>query len=660
MNKFFVFLLILFLSKDLLSQDINQQAIIENIVEQQDESFNLNTFLEQIDYLKDHPIDLNKIPYSELLSSGLLTSKQTYDFITHRQQYGRLYSINELFILESFDSITIEKIKPYVFVGHSTKNKKLSTLFLRTSEITQKKQGYTDTSYLGNPLNIYARYRFQSNKINVGFTLEKDAGELLFKNNFPDFYSAHIFFNNIGKFKSIAIGDYSLNFGQGLTVWNGFGFGKSPDVTNIIKYSKGLKPYTSSAENTFFRGFAFTYQIKNFEITPFFSKNTIDANISEKDSLNNKVLAVSSIQQSGYHRTENEIEDKNALGINSYGTNISFSKNALQAGLTFIRNDFNANINPIMQTYKRYNFSGDHLSNIAFDYNYAWQDIEIFGEIAVSDNGKTAVVNGIVAYLSSKVKTSILYRNYNKAYHSMFANAFADGSSVANETGLYSSISINPNNKWRINSYIDFYMHPWLKFQTDAPSKGIEYFTQIDYLLNKTTTMFLRYKTKNYETNSSIENNVELLQTVSKKNCRYQIIFNPSSVIKLNSRVDYNLYSDEIKSYSGYWFSQDVVYAFPKKRIVFTGRIALFETEDYHTRIYTYEPDVLYDFSIPSFDGSGMRYVVMLKYSPVKKVDLWFRYALTSYSDRSMIGTGNEMISGNIKSEIKLQARMQL
>jgi hypothetical protein len=48
-----------------------------------------------------------------------------------------------------------------------------------------------------------------------------------------DFMTGHLAIQNIGKLKSLNIGDYQAQFGQGLTFWSGFGFGKTADAMNI-------------------------------------------------------------------------------------------------------------------------------------------------------------------------------------------------------------------------------------------------------------------------------------------------------------------------------------------------------------------------------------------------------------------------------------------
>ncbi|MBK8413789.1 MAG: hypothetical protein IPL22_04265 [Bacteroidetes bacterium] len=70
-------------------------------------------------------------------------------------------------------------------------------------------------------------------KISWGFTADKDAGEQFFKGNQKrrgfDFYTAHFAIRNVGPFALIAIGDYQVGYGQGLTLSSGLSGGKPAD-----------------------------------------------------------------------------------------------------------------------------------------------------------------------------------------------------------------------------------------------------------------------------------------------------------------------------------------------------------------------------------------------------------------------------------------------
>ena len=86
-------------------------------------------------------------------------------------------------------------------------------------------------------------------------------------------------------------------------------------------------------------------------------------------------------------------------------------------------------------------------------------------------------------------------------------------------------------------------------------------------------------------------------------------------------------------------------------------RLQYFETDGYNSRLYAYENDVLYSFSIPVFYDKGLKYYVNINYDINKKITLWIKWAQTLYSNKTLIGSGLDEIKGSYKSEIKLQVQ---
>ena len=192
---------------------------------------------------------------------------------------------------------------------------------------------------MGNAHRTYFKYRLKNNYLQAGITAEKDAGENFLGEKQPygfDFYSAHLQAKNIGKIKNVIIGDYQMNFGQGLTMQSGMSFGKSSEVINIQKSGNLIKAHTAAAENLFFRGGAIQIApLKNLEIIAFLSSHKVDANIV--DTLENDELAFSSIQGTGMHRTESELLDKNVILQNHFGTHINYNYKRLNLGLSYYK-----------------------------------------------------------------------------------------------------------------------------------------------------------------------------------------------------------------------------------------------------------------------------------------------------------------------------------
>ncbi len=131
-----------------------------------------------------------------------------------------------------------------------------------------------------------------------------------------------------------------------------------------------------------------------------------------------------------------------------------------------------------------------------------------------------------------------------------------------------------------------------------------------------------------------------------------------SDTWQLKNRIELSGYSKEVSETAyGYVLYQDISCSPFRLPLTLTARFALFETESYNARIYTYESDVLHAFSIPALYDKGSRFYLLAKYELKNDVTCWVRFAQTWYSQKTEIGSGLDRIDGNTKSEVKVQLR---
>lgn len=97
-----------------------------------------------------------------------------------------------------------------------------------------------------------------------------------------------------------------------------------------------------------------------------------------------------------------------------------------------------------------------------------------------------------------------------------------------------------------------------------------------------------------------------------------------------------------------------------RERIRVDLRAAWFQTDSYNSRIYAYENDLLYSFSIPAFFGKGVRTYINLKYKISDHAEIWFKLANTSCFNVESIGSGYNEISGDRKTDVKFQFRLKM
>ena len=635
-----------------------------------------DTYLqEMVQYIKN-PINLNMAAAADLIQLRILTSIQIQNLILYRNLVGNLVDLYELQAIPGWDINTIQKIRPYINVSlqvsiTNTLNNRLRNgdhnILVRVSQVLERSKGYLiDSSsatnfYPGSPQKILFRYKYiYKNLFQYGIVAEKDAGEQFFKGKQKqgfDFYSAHIFIRKIGIIKSLAIGDFTVNLGQGLTQWQSLAFKKNVDVINIKREADVLRPYNSAGEINFHRGVGISLTKNNWQLTLFGSNKNIDANFVA-DTSQNQDDFVSSLQTSGYHRTKSETDDKGIQRQLAFGGNISYRVKRLHIGINGIHYKFKLPLIKDADPYNKYALSGNSFGNFSFDYSYTFKNSHFFGEAAFTSNFDKAFINGLIISASSRVDLSLLYRNISKSYQSLYTSAFTENTYPTNENGLYAGVSIRPHDFWRIDAYGDFYKFPWLRYRVDAPTAGSDYLVQLSYKPNKQLEIYTRYHAESKAINVNPgQLTLSPVMQQPKKNWRTQVSYKINSAITLRNRTELIWFDKKgIAAEEGFLVYFDFIYKAMLKPFSGTIRLQYFETEGYNSRLYAYENDVLYSFSIPVFYDKGYRYYLNLNYDINKKLSLWIKWAQTIYANQTLIGSGLDEITGNKKSEIKLQA----
>jgi hypothetical protein len=665
-------------TEDLKNSLIEQR--IEDIAASLDEGQELDytNLFEDLAYYYEHPLNLNNASIDELRELYMLTDVQIANLERHIERYGPLRSLFELQAIDDFDLNTIRSVTPFITVKPTLQLSAFSLkeffddathdLFIRYKRHLQLAQGFQvdpetgQPDYIGSPDYIYTRYRLNYKKsFRAGFTLEKDAGESLSKG--PDFYSAHAMYSGETWLRRLVVGDYQALFGQGLTCWNGLAFGKSPFISNVKRNGIGLRPYSSVQETNFFRGAAATFGFGQVEVTPFLSDKRIDGNVDENaDSLlTDDEFIVSSLPAGGLHRTESEIANKNTVRETVVGGNIKYSRRLLTVGITGIRTSIDAELRPDLDLYNMYKPTASENFCIGADYQAVLGNANFFGEAARSQNGGFSMINGLVAAIHPRLTISAVHRHFGKDFQNTKANVFGEnGLTAANERALYTGVQANLNSKFTLTAYADLIRYPWLRYRVDAPSLAKDYLAQLNYKPDKKNEIYLRYRRRqNVLNSSSDEAYVTSPAPLLQENWRIHAAYQAHPNVQMRTRAEWSVYSNADGTSNGFMVYQDINYKRIGSRITYSLRYALMDSPNWNTRIYAYENDVLYAFSILPYYGRGSRVYGMIKVDVARGIDFWARYGAFLYDQTREISSESADPTEVINSDIHLQLRFQ-
>ncbi|MDR1680716.1 MAG: helix-hairpin-helix domain-containing protein [Prevotellaceae bacterium] len=653
------------------------RQLVETIAAGSEEAdIDLQTLYETYEALLEEPLDLNTVTENDLQQLQLLNDFQIQSLIEYRRRYKKLYSVHELPLIHGYNKEIAAQLAPFITVvaeryeRRPTLTARLTRghhkMLVRTGRTLEQQQGYRpidaadyaakpDSRYLGSPWATYIRYRYNyRDKMQWGLTTRNDAGEPFFaggnRQGF-DFYSAHVQIADAGIIKRLIVGDYQMQFGQGLVAWGGYSLSKAGDPLAVKRYERGLTGYTSSNETMFRRGAAVTLKYRQWNLSAFASYKNIDATADSNE--------FTTIQTIGQHNTVSRMANKQSVSETLAGSNLSYRFSQFKIGLTALWYRYGKNYNRDIKPYNRFELTASQNANIGLDVYGVWRRVSLFGEGALSANGGWAVLAGALFDIDQAFCLSLLYRNYSRHYQASYANGFGETDKTANENGFYAGIQWMQLADITVSAYADAFHFPWMRYRVYAPSHGFEYWAQVDYRPDTAFSMYLHIKQEQKQQNISDNNTaVVQLQTIDALRIRYEISYELSAGLSMRNRIECTRYRASAKEY-GLLLYHDIKYAFARWPVNASVRFAVFDTDSWNTRLYAYENDMLYAFSVPAYYDKGARWYFNLHLKVASRLDFWFRIAQTYFINKTTISEGLTQIDKPHQTTMKVQISLK-
>jgi len=637
----FITILLLQISKILSQTDsnlynISNIDIIENNLEDDFdyENFASDELLEELEELSNRRPNLNCLDYETAVRLLKLSDYQYYQLQLYLENYGALASIYELDGMDGFGKEERERLQLLAEVAPAPKNssffkdffkKSKSKLLVRYQQVLERQAGY-DTSrathYDGSPVHAMFRYTFETqNKFSLKISGEKDPGEQFFRGKQRygfDFYSGSASVKDFGILKHAVIGDYRLNFGQGLVLGSSLLSGKGGSVESVRRFGTGIRAIAPTSEGDFLRGTAVTLGHANVQGTLFAGRSFGSTN-------------------------------------NCLGADFSFRRKLFRVGARAVVHSQTDTCG----TTPAERFKSSWLPtgfNVAADYQAILFKHLIFGELAFNQDGAVGILQAAVLNITPVFKIATIFRHYGKRYTNPLGRAFGTNSQNAGETGFYLTGSYILSRRITLDFYADYYRLNTLTYRTDAPIQGLDMGLsgQVDFSRN--STLQLKYTFRDKAENSSESVYYKELKEHRRHKLRLIWSNTPLPQLKLKTELNWirNQYPMSREHYAGLLLYQDIGLSFSKPDISLHARVAYFDTDRYDERLYAYENDVYYAFSIGSYYYKGVRGYFVIRYK-YKWLSIWLRLAHTYYIDRQVISSGLTQIDKPHKTEVKVQ-----
>lgn len=580
--------------------------------------------------LHESPIDLNNTSDEELTQLYFLSPQQIDAILAYAYRHP-FESLYELRLIPELADYEIRDLLPFVYINRAALNSEtinsINTDALYAKEIFAKAHHELLTridarnieAYEGtDPIYTQFRYRFDfRRRVTFGVQLRRPAGG--FARDLQ--YGAYLQLNDITPhLHTLVAGNFQASFGQGLVLAPVFHAGKSMYVTSVGQQREGLR-YYSSVDGEGLHGAGATLRWE--------WNKTTRLDVSALYSMRHA-------NDSTWHHL--------------LGANLTLRHKKLQVELTAIENLWSDSIHPYTNAkYNRHYFRGHNQAVIgaSFRYNHGWFDA--FGEIATAQNHQITndqspitkshwgfgTIIGSRFYPTNGISLLALYRYYSPYFDNALGYAFSETSRLGDENGGYLGFDITRLRNWRFIGYGDIFYFSGYKYGLGDATRTLGYdaMAEIQYSWSKhpsfqggdggRLSLRLRARQKGdatYSTRAQFDwaQGSWSLRTTAEAN----II--PSKLSTLNSQLTY-----------GYTIFQDISYSLPLREGRGLGlrlRLQGFDAREWANRIYTYEHDVLYAYSIPAVYGLGGRAYLCLRWQIIPQLALYFRASETVYA----------------------------
>jgi len=633
--------------------------------------------LEWLEELALHPLQINRAKREEILSLPFVSEEQADTLLSYIHQKNGIRAWGELMLLRGWDYASrrrltlfarcdslpslspeqaarkaeLQRIAPKLYKGHHELETRLDIPLYKRQGYEISDRPMTTNFYTGNALHHIARYRYNfQREVYYGLTMEKDAGEPVGKVGFYpyDYWSGYFVLRPRGKSWTVALGDYEVKNGWGLLFGHQL-FSSREQLTSPLRAAAiKFKPHTGSDEANFFRGAAVSFMLKRLTLALFASYRKLDARLNAAGDTARTWL------KTGLHRTLSEISRRRNLGCFTAGADVEFRQHNFGVSLSGYVAHFQYPLCPEWRWYNAYYFRGQTAGGFALNYFFRRGNWTIQGETA-SDHAMHLATDNRIGYRPSSCLTlNLQVRYFSPRFVSLYGSALQQGSRTANELGCALAVKYLPKREWEISGYADIFRFPKPTYTAVlAGAKGIEVQGQVKWFQSSRTSFFFRYRLKSRQYTLT---GYKLLAYRQTHRLRLGYTWSGER-FQVTPQLDAAYHSRQSGERSWGFMSSARATWKPSKKFSLRTFAALFFSDDYNSRLYAYEPQLLRSAAFSAFAYHGMRLLLLASYQPAKRITLSLRAGSTHYFNRSEISSGIERIHSPWKNDLSLQCR---
>ena len=616
--------------------------------------------------LHESPINLNATTEEELSQLPFLSPQQIDELLAYADKHP-FASLYELRLIHSLADYEIRNLLPFVRIGSAEKEKVYTreVFHYGTHELLARVDARNIESFEGtDPMYGQLRYRFDyKRRVVFGLQLRRPAGSKASELQ----YNAYVQLKDIGPMHTIVAGSFQASFGQGLVLAPVFRTGKSSYVQSVGMANNGLR-YYSSADGEGLQGVGATYRHVFNPHTRLDVSALYSIKKANDSTLHHLVGANMTLRHKRLEVQLTAIENIWSDSIHPY-RNSAYNQH-------YFRGYRQAVIGASM----RYNHGWfDLFGEVATAQNYDRSTLHPTPYTlhptpytlhptpsTLSPRWGFGGIIGSRFYPTDGVALTALYRYYSPYFDNALGYAFSESSRIGDENGGYLGFEVSRWKGVRWSGYADV-------FSFSGPKYGIPQFPTLGYDAMSELQIYLPHHTSHI-TPLSAASPLNIKHSTSHLTLRFRAR-EKGDLATYSSRLQFdwqqggwslrttgeaNLTSPSTLNTTpstlhitpstlregsglgpyGYTLYQDIAYDFAQSGLSIKGkaiplslrmRLQWFDARAWDNRIYCYEHDVLYAFSIPAVYGIGGRAYLCLRWQAMDKLALYLRVSETLY-----------------------------
>jgi hypothetical protein len=600
--------------------------------------------VEHLQWLADHPLDLNTASYAALCGIPYLDPSLAASIIRYRHNGRRFSDVSDLVGVPGMNPALVGLLRPLFTVRPHKEEDFGGELRMRlTATGADADEG---GGFRGPPHKSYSRLSLHAlQRWEAGFLAEKDAGERAR----DGFLSGFISLKDCGPVSRAVVGDYIVQSGRGLVLGSSALSGSVRTMQGAPR-STAIIPYRSSDEFHFMRGAAVEGGLPHgpgrTTASFFWSRRRLPASTASDGS-------ITSIHDSGLFRTAHEISLRSSLEEKLFGTTIHYTQGyGLHIGASYYNAVYDR---PVRLT----DWSGrgfQSLSAGAVIFRYAFDGAELFLEKAFQERGGGALFTSFHVGRSEEVLLLASYRDYHPGHVGFHAAGPGSRDDTRNERGLQMGITVRVSPTVRVNGGVDLFFSPAPTSTVPQPATGHEVWIEAltRWTPNRVLSILLSQRPTEEDGFAADSDDRDRAIMTSRRQWRVRgtAQYALTESFRFKTRIEITrVIRNGGRNAMGFLAYQDFRLT-PVNNLSLETRVVFFQTDSYDARVYEFEngvPGVMFN---PALAGTGRRWYVVLRLGSGGGMGLSGKYSET---ERLPQGNGSER---EWKGELQVDFRL--